>query len=61
MTSTDTDKTAYGRWVSLCNANGWSLQEQVILLEGLILREGLLPDLADFAAHAALATREDAN
>ena len=59
MTPTEEDKTAYGLWVELCNSNRWTLNEQIILLEGLILREGLLPDLADFAAAAAVACRAD--
>ena len=46
------------RWAATCIEQGWSSETQTTLLEHFIRDCGLMPELADFAAHRARFERE---
>jgi len=46
------------RWAATCIEQGWSSETQTTLLEHFIRERGLMPELADFAAHRARFERD---
>jgi len=48
------------RWAATCIEQGWSSETQTTLLEHFIRERGLMPELADFAAHRARFERDAA-
>ena len=46
------------RWAAACIEQGWSSETQTTLLEHFIRERGLMPELADFAAHRARFERD---
>ncbi|HYA66920.1 MAG TPA: hypothetical protein VEE84_09530, partial [Burkholderiaceae bacterium] len=48
------------RWAATCIEQGWSSETQTTLLEHFIRERGLMPELAEFAAHRARFERDAA-
>jgi hypothetical protein len=48
-----TEKEAYNAWINIANEQQWNLQSQIVLLEGFIRSNGMLPEFAAFVQNAA--------